>query len=128
MDQQRAFYSAIRPSLATSSTLSSSTCGSYPAIAGSVSSNASTFSSTSSRSHPLYAAQPVQAIAGTASLRSPIEGQLPEHRLLYIRLGTFRICRAYTDDGKCKNSQCQFLHVCRSWLAGYASCKNRVSR
>ena len=42
------------------------------------------------------------------------------HRMLDIRRGTLKLCAHYGEGrGKCNNAECDALHICRAWLAGY---------
>lgn len=46
------------------------------------------------------------------------------HRDLYLPRGIVHICSALSSDGRCSDTQCCALHVCRSWLG--ANCRSTV--
>ena len=43
------------------------------------------------------------------------------YRQLNINRGSIHICSSFSADGRCSDSQCSSLHICRAWLAGNCS-------
>ena len=50
------------------------------------------------------------------------------HRKLVIYRGVLKFCLKYFTNEVCNQNECNYLHVCRRWLAGYARSAFRETR
>ena len=77
-------------------------------------------SSASQDMQTIVVAIPAQTIVGTIPSNAHACTHYP-HKRLHLPRRTFSLCPNYGENrGKCEDPGCKDLHVCRSWLAGYA--------
>ena len=79
-------------------------------------------SSSSQANLTIGVAIPEQTIAGTIeSIDHACTSCMFPHKRQHLAPRTFSLCPNYGENrGKCEDPGCMELHVCRSWLAGYA--------